>query len=281
MLLHELFSMLEKENTADYVIYPDTGRIIYMNHAALEYTPSVREGDLIFRSMCGRSGYCSYCCELKDRLSEKPVSINPEALCSYANVTVALFDTEKGAVLVSRWDESGKYTASVDPEAYFPENVDKTVSDEGNTPGDADILESCGLIDVQGALESLDGDRTIYDGIARTYYEDGFVKLQQIRQYFEENDLSNLRITVHGLKSASYIIGANSLADLAKKLEFACRDIVDADKDLGDILRSTPDEAQDILNENILKVLHDYNSVLKIFARYYNDPEGLAKLEDD
>ena len=297
MLLHELFSILDNEGSADYVFPPDTGKIIYMNRQAVEYTPSVREGDTIFKSMCGRNGYCQYCRELEGKLSEIPIRVSNEALCSYANVTFAIYPTEKGPLIVSRWDENA--AAGSEYETTIQENAggdrqsvdmvqDETVYDiielkPDSDPKDdnKDIVADCGMIELEPALTALGNEREIYDSIARTYYDDGLQKITKIREYFEEGDLENLRIAVHGLKSASYIIGANALAELSKRLEYACRDIVDADKDYGDIPRSTPDEAQDILNNNILVLLNDFNALLKVYARYFDDDEGMEKLEKE
>lgn len=56
------------------------------------------------------------------------------------------------------------------------------------------------------------------------YYEDGKSKVSKLKKLIDERDFINYTIEVHGLKSASYSVAANELADFAKAHEDAGRD---------------------------------------------------------
>ena len=238
MKIYELFEMLENELSADYAFSPDNGEIMYLNKSALEYTPSVSEGDVFFRKICGRRSFCPDC-PVNRFLDESPVHVSSDSLCSFGNVTFSAYETEKEYVVVSRWSEKER-----------------------------DLLESSGLFGTKEALSALGGDREIYNNILRTYFEDGQKKLDLLTRFSQAKDIPAFRVEVHGLKSASNIIGAYALSELCKKLEYACRDIVDADKDFGDIERVTPEEGRKILENETEIMIIDYKAVLEVIGKY-------------
>jgi signal transduction histidine kinase/CheY-like chemotaxis protein/HPt (histidine-containing phosphotransfer) domain-containing protein len=72
---------------------------------------------------------------------------------------------------------------------------------------------------------SMTGDSlSDYFDVLRSYCKDGYVKIDQIRETYNNKDFKRLAIYVHALKSASASIGAQSLADMAQDIEFAARD---------------------------------------------------------
>ncbi len=236
MTINEVYNGLDKEQSADYVLSADKFEIRYMNPKAVEYTPSVTSGKLFCTALCGRKELCPDC-PLRNKLKSSPVKVAADSLCSFANVTFCRIITETEELIISRWKE-----------------------DTG------DLIADCGYFDLAKALDSLGNDREVYDAILKTYLEDGQTLPSAITDCYAAKDYKNLRIKVHGLKSASYVVGANDLGDLAKKLEYACRRLE------GDDSRSIPgDENEDplwIIDNNIGKLISDYNSILDVTVRY-------------
>ncbi|MCR5468306.1 MAG: Hpt domain-containing protein [Lachnospiraceae bacterium] len=80
-------------------------------------------------------------------------------------------------------------------------------------------LESVG-VDYDKAIE-LTGEEDILLIVMQTYLEDFDDTYKKIEKAFEESDIENYTILVHGLKSASRTIGLMELGSLAEKLQDA------------------------------------------------------------
>jgi len=65
------------------------------------------------------------------------------------------------------------------------------------------------------------GDQEGFREIVTIYHTEGEKRKRQLQQFFQEQDWKNYVITVHSLKSNSKGIGADELAELARKLEMA------------------------------------------------------------
>ena len=84
------------------------------------------------------------------------------------------------------------------------------------------LYELCPSLNPLTGLNYCMGSREFYLDTLVGYAEAD--KRTQLQTAFDNGDLDNYRVTVHGIKSASLTIGAQLLSDHAKALEFAARD---------------------------------------------------------
>lgn len=84
------------------------------------------------------------------------------------------------------------------------------------------MLDKYNFLDVEAAMPYVGDDEEIFEVIVATYLEEE--KTAALQQYFDAQDWPNYRITVHGIKSTSYTIGATALGDKAKESEFCIKD---------------------------------------------------------
>jgi signal transduction histidine kinase/CheY-like chemotaxis protein len=84
----------------------------------------------------------------------------------------------------------------------------------------AQVAEKCGL-SIGTAVECMGGSEDAYLSIATIFYKSIEKKCQQLRDYKNKEDYNAYRIEVHAQKSALYNIGAQGLAEEARKLELA------------------------------------------------------------
>ncbi|MBO4904166.1 MAG: Hpt domain-containing protein [Lachnospiraceae bacterium] len=78
------------------------------------------------------------------------------------------------------------------------------------------------FLDQEIALEYCAGDEEIYREILEGYLEED--RREELKRYFDAQDLANYRVIAHAIKSTSRTIGAIELSDLAKELEYAAAD---------------------------------------------------------
>lgn len=106
-------------------------------------------------------------------------------------------------------------------ELLYPVTVDvpKTVqtADEKKTASSQEIDYTLGL-SYSGNLKDL------YDELLLLFHDSAEEKIAVIEKSFQKQDWKNYRVYVHALKSTAKSIGAISLSEEAKKLEFAARD---------------------------------------------------------
>jgi signal transduction histidine kinase/DNA-binding NarL/FixJ family response regulator/HPt (histidine-containing phosphotransfer) domain-containing protein len=148
------------------------------------------------------------------------------------------------------------------------EVLDRWIPDELKTP--IEEVEEKGQ-DAAPTVSPLESIRTRYvdikEGFAKSpigmegylsildiYYKDGCEKKDYIKQLADKNDFDNYTIEVHGLKSASYNIGAMEIGDRAKEHEMAGKegrhDFIRANVDeLIELYSDVLDEIQRILEE--------------------------------
>ena len=240
MRIFDLYEKLDNDKAACYVLSAETFEILYMNKSAVAYSPMISEGGVFFRSMCGRRTRCENC-PMRSELTANPVSVGENELCSFANVRFYSVNTDNGKVIVSMWKEPT-----------------------------GDILEDSGLFDVDAAVKALGNSREAFDNILNVYFEEGPGKLRLISEHIKNGIIPALRIDVHGLKSTSYVIGANALGDLAKQLEFACRDVQEGKND---------DNPGKFIADNINILVDDYKKVICTIAQYFSLPEPSFEFE--
>ena len=85
------------------------------------------------------------------------------------------------------------------------------------------------FINEKAALEYCGGDQAFYKQLVENYLEEESEKREKLTTFCQKQDMKNYQIFVHGLKSASRMIGADDLSDHAKSLEDAAKG---EDKDL-------------------------------------------------
>jgi CheY-like chemotaxis protein len=78
-------------------------------------------------------------------------------------------------------------------------------------------------LNLKKGLERFSGDEETYLGIVKSYVLNTPPLLEQAHGYHEQNDLPNYAIIVHGLKSSSRSIGADTAGALAEALEHAAK----------------------------------------------------------
>ncbi|MBR5088342.1 MAG: response regulator, partial [Ruminiclostridium sp.] len=85
-----------------------------------------------------------------------------------------------------------------------------------------ELLERCG-VSVENGLMYCAGDDGFYTEMLTDYAGACDVKCGELESFYAAKDLEEYRVRVHGLKSVSRTIGADTIADSAKALEDAAR----------------------------------------------------------
>lgn len=239
MLTEQFKSELNNRNNPCYVITKDLN-IVYVNPAAVAFTPKAKPETMFLHVLCGRTAPCKDC-PLNGTVDTSVIAVSKDALCSFANVkfTVASCDS---SLIVSSWNE-----------------------------GKGDPVRNIAQINLDKALDNLNGLREAYDNVLEVFYQTGRDKPAVIMNHYRERDYHNLRIEVHGLKGTAYVIGAEHLGDFAKKLEFACKDI-EADEDAGKVA-AAKQCIDDELNDLIAEYVELLMKLSDIFGPYTNDNE--------
>jgi HPt (histidine-containing phosphotransfer) domain-containing protein len=101
-----------------------------------------------------------------------------------------------------------------DNELPKTENVD---TDDNGLPA---FLYNLKELDLASGIDYC-GDAEDYIMALTLYMSSATKKAEEIENYWAEKDIKNTTIKVHGLKSASRLIGALELGDFAEKLEKA------------------------------------------------------------
>jgi HPt (histidine-containing phosphotransfer) domain-containing protein len=79
------------------------------------------------------------------------------------------------------------------------------------------------ILDVDGALSRVEGDRELYEEILNIYVEDTPQQLSEIAQAFQRQDRKVVERAAHSLKSSSANVGAESVRAVALELESAAK----------------------------------------------------------
>ena len=139
-----------------------------------------------------------------------------------------VFEKIKELVQVSEFEEAGKVAGDY---AFELSNVDMSIADDATTGVDAPVSgekqtksllegkEVTGL-NIQKGLDRYDGDEGIYLKTLRAYASGTTTMLESIST-FDRDKLNDYRITVHGIKGASYDINAQEHGKIAEELENA------------------------------------------------------------
>jgi len=77
------------------------------------------------------------------------------------------------------------------------------------------------VIDTQKGIAFMAGKKEIYIKIAGTFIKNVDAKVDELRQFFNNEDFERLTIEFHGLKSSSASVGSTVLPKIALELEIA------------------------------------------------------------
>ncbi|MDR2423006.1 MAG: response regulator [Deltaproteobacteria bacterium] len=111
-----------------------------------------------------------------------------------------------------RWNEAleaGREAAGEEAASVKADQAGSLAFQDINIPGLA----------VDEAMERFGGDREVFLDVLRSYVSSVEELTPKLAQPTKDN-LKDYSITVHGLKSSSYGVGANEVGDMAKELEF-------------------------------------------------------------
>jgi HPt (histidine-containing phosphotransfer) domain-containing protein len=91
------------------------------------------------------------------------------------------------------------------------------------------------LLDVKGALERLEGDRELFEDLARLFADECPKGISEIRSALDSVDFILLERLAHRLKGSSACVGAESVRQIALELEISARarDLPEAKKLVG------------------------------------------------
>ena len=107
---------------------------------------------------------------------------------------------------------------SDDEENILDENEDDTFTDEERKI----FAEICPDVDLNTGLTYCMESKSFFVEMLNEFVTDD--KPEKIQTAFDAKDIKNYQIFVHALKSASFLIGAMNLGELAKSLELAAKD---------------------------------------------------------
>lgn len=182
-------------------------------------------------------------------------------------------------------------------EKYLPKNkilYDYVMNMYDTSSGE--ILEIEGL-NVKGALNLIGGSIGDYENVLYNFYKSIDKKIELIKSYVRYNDIKNYTIEVHGLKSASKLIGAEKMAEMAAYLEQCGKDnnlyqIRNKTEEFLNTLRKykhiiypyvqshekSTDEKEEASDDVILKIIYELKDAVEEFDIMKVD-EGINKLK--
>ena len=110
---------------------------------------------------------------------------------------------------------------------YLPkEKIHLNGEDNTENKGELTMVEQLKQLipnmDIAAGMEYCANDESIYQIAVESYCEQDFS--EKLSTFFEEKDLPNYQIVIHGVKSTSLTIGLRDLSEQAKQLEQACKD---------------------------------------------------------
>ncbi|NLG02519.1 MAG: response regulator, partial [Clostridia bacterium] len=117
--------------------------------------------------------------------------------------------------------------AAYDEQHQFDEtdadSINADVTDKGNAEF-IRLFEEVPNLNIHEALDRCDNDCSIMKEVIKVYVRSSKDVVERICVAFESENLKDYSTEVHGVKSASKSIGADSLSEAAKELEFAGKD---------------------------------------------------------
>ena len=115
------------------------------------------------------------------------------------------------------------------------------------------------LVDVELAVSRIGGNRHFYDRLVAAVATDGYVQLNDLKQYLATNDFQAAARSLHTFKGLVATLGAQSLADLAASTEQLIREI-EPDSDQHALLGKPIADLEKLLDQ-VLQELSDLPAV--------------------
>lgn len=110
-------------------------------------------------------------------------------------------------------------------------------------------LEDIGL-NIQSGIQYSRGDMEFYEELLTRFARDAERKSAEMIDFYQKEDFANYRILVHALKSAAKMVGADSLSEMARKVEEAAKnsDVVYIREHHGELLEKYHEMEHGILD---------------------------------
>lgn len=87
-----------------------------------------------------------------------------------------------------------------------------------------DLAFAENILDTEKGIATIGFNKDSYCAILNTYYSEGMRKKKDIPTFLANGDISRFTTEVHGIKSSSASIGAMTVSEMFKELEFAGKD---------------------------------------------------------
>ncbi len=143
-------------------------------------------------------------------------------------------------------------------------NTENVILDEKNYKDNIDIKG----LDIETGIKNLGGNRENYNNVLKTYYEETSVNIDKAFELFNNNDLKNFKVIVHGIKGSSRIVGFSEISDKALALENAAKE-------------ENIDFISENINEFVLDVKYSLNQLKKYMFSEINDDKISKKQFDE
>ncbi|MDD5793235.1 MAG: ATP-binding protein [Clostridiales bacterium] len=132
-------------------------------------------------------------------------------------------------------------------------------------------------IDIKEALSYLNNDYNFYISIVKQYIKESNKYLSEIEEFYEQNDLENYSILVHGIKANLKNIGAIKLSELAYELEKYSKD-----KNKEFVIEHNDEFINNLfkLNEELNNIFDSHNDLSKKLISMDNYIELLKKVDE-
>ncbi|MGN0637487.1 MAG: response regulator [Huintestinicola sp.] len=144
----------------------------------------------------------------------------------------------------------------------LPRDIPDTTEEKNAPRRKRSVMERLGqFLDTATGLTYCCEDEGFYISMLETYLENS--RLEDMKNFYEEKDYDNYRITVHSVKSTSLTIGAAELSGEAKGLEMAQKS--------GDI---------GYIEENHQRVYEMYGEMLQKIKAVLDDPDDILGGEE-
>ena len=87
---------------------------------------------------------------------------------------------------------------------------------------DTEALHRIGIDTEEGIAYCAD-DAEFYEDMLREYLQESDGRAADLRRFYASQDWSQYGLCAHSVKSTSKMIGAKAVSELAREMEFACR----------------------------------------------------------
>ena len=147
------------------------------------------------------------------------------------------------------------------------QNLEEKQAASGNERDTDHLLASISgdILHVGQGMKYCQNDAEFYLSMLGQFADDGQQKKEKLIRYFEEQNSTDYAITVHALKSTAKTIGADSLSEVARRLEQAAKE-----------------EKLPAFKDSHEELLEQYETIIALIRSICpEDPEGSSRADDD